>query len=99
MANEKVKVLIHGQVKTIPKSALRMAEEFFGAQIIGDKVQLPLELTKPLLIPKKEIGKPIDIVMPPEVVKIEPVIVAPILQPAPKQVKKTVKRKPTKAKK
>jgi len=63
MANT-IKCLVNGRELSLSPEAFAMAKEYFGAEKISDLIAAkPIELSKPLLIPKpltKEIIPPVE---------------------------------------
>jgi len=100
MANT-IKCLVNGRELSLSPEAFAMAKEYFGAEKISDLIAAkPIELSKPLLIPKpltKEIIPPVEKVVDklPET-KVEPavekLIEVPKVERKPAVRKKVVKK-------
>ena len=53
MAKEKIKCVVRGKILELSPNAYEMAKEYFGAAKVSDlNISKPIELTKPILIPK-----------------------------------------------
>ena len=84
-----VKCIINGREVTLSEGAFEMAKQYFGAKRLSDLIAAkPIELSKPLLIPKpltKEI-------IAPKVVEEKPVTKEVIEEPKPVAKKRVVKK-------
>ena len=53
MAKEKIKCVVRGKILELSPTAYEMAKEYFGAVKVSDlNISKPIELSKPILIPK-----------------------------------------------
>jgi len=53
MAKEKIKCVVRGKILELSPNAYEMAKEYFGAAKVSDlNISKPIELSKPILIPK-----------------------------------------------
>ena len=53
MAKEKIKCVVRGKILELSPTAYEMAKEYFGAAEVSDlNISKPIELSKPILIPK-----------------------------------------------
>ena len=53
MAKEKIKCVVRGKILELSPTAYEMAKEYFGAAKVSDlNITKPIELSKPILIPK-----------------------------------------------
>lgn len=60
---DKVKCMVRGKIVSLSPRAYEMAKEYFGAQKISElTITKPIELTKPILIPKIKVEKPEEII-------------------------------------
>lgn len=62
MAKEKIKCVVRGKILELSPNAYEMAKQYFGAQRLSDLVvPRPIELNKPLMIPKplKPVADPV----------------------------------------
>lgn len=56
MAKEKVKCVVRGKILELSPVAYEMAKEYFGAAKVSDlNITKPIELSKPILIPKIQV--------------------------------------------
>ena len=86
MAKDKIKCMVRGKILDLTPVAFEMAKEYFGAVKISElTVSKPIELTKPILIPKIKV----KVEKPEELTKVEPAVVE----------KTVVKKKPATRKK
>jgi hypothetical protein len=106
MGKDKIECLVKGKILKLSPEAFKMAEEYFGAERM-DALSLgkPIELSKPLLIPRKPVlSQPIElpVTKPKDLGKLSEVVaekvVAPIVENIPVR-KAPVKREVKKAKK
>jgi hypothetical protein len=100
MGKDKIECLVKGKILKLSPEAFKMAEEYFGAERM-DALSLgkPIELSKPLLIPRKPVlSQPIQIpvIKPTEVIAEE---VAEVIVNKIPEKKAPVKRATKKAKK
>jgi len=95
----KIECLVKGKILKLTPEAFKMAEEYFGAERL-DAIGLtkPIELSKPLLIPKKPVlSQPIQIPIGQLIKqKTEEVIAETVVEPV---VNTVAKRKPAKKRK
>ncbi len=79
MAQEKIKCLVNGKIKELSPAGFEMAKEYFGATLISDNIaEIPIELRKPLIIPKKKLEVIEKVPVPEEIRKPDvEVIIAP----------------------
>ena len=64
MAKEKIKVMVRGKMLELSSVAFEIARDYFGAQKVSELVSSkPIELSKPILIPKipVKVEKPIEL--------------------------------------
>ena len=86
MAKDKIKCMVRGKILDLTPVAFEMAKEYFGAVKISElTVSKPIELTRPILIPKIKV----TVEKPEELTKIEPAVAE----------KPVVKKKPATRKK
>ena len=53
MAKEKIKCVVRGKILELSPTAYEMAKDYFGAAKVSDlNITKPIELSKPILIPK-----------------------------------------------
>jgi len=53
MAKEKIKCVVRGKILELSPTAYEMAKDYFGAAKVSDlNISKPIELSKPILIPK-----------------------------------------------
>ena len=53
MAKEKIKCVVRGKILELSPTAYAMAKDYFGAAKVSDlNITKPIELSKPILIPK-----------------------------------------------
>lgn len=56
MAKEKIKCVVRGKILELSPVAYEMAKEYFGAAKVSDlNITKPIELSKPILIPKIQV--------------------------------------------
>jgi hypothetical protein len=86
MAQEKIKCLVNGKIKELSPAGFEMAKEYFGATLISDNIaEIPIELRKPLIIPKKRLEVIEKVPIPEEIKKPDvEVIIAPEAKEIPK---------------
>ena len=68
MAKEKVKCMVRGKILELSPTAYEMAKEYFGAAKVSDlNITKPIELSKPILIPKinVKVEKPEELLQKP----------------------------------
>ena len=69
MAKEKIKCVVRGKILELSPTAYEMAKEYFGAAKVSDlNISKPIELSKPILIPKINV----KVEKPEELTRIEP---------------------------
>lgn len=69
MAKEKIKCVVRGKILELSPVAYEMAKEYFGAAKVSDlNITKPIELSKPILIPKIQV----KVEKPEELTKKEP---------------------------
>ncbi len=96
---EKIECLVKGKILKLSPEAFKMAEAYFGAERTDTiKANKPIELSKPLLIPRKpELSQPIElpVIKPGKSEVTVPEVVDPIVNNVPKKkapVKKAAKK-------
>lgn len=64
MAKEKIKCVVRGKIMELSPTAYEMAKDYFGAAKVSDlNITKPIELSKPILIPKinVKVEKPVEL--------------------------------------
>jgi hypothetical protein len=96
---EKIECLVKGKILKLSPEAFKLAEGYFGAVRTSEiKANKPIELSKPLLIPRKpELSQPIElpVIKPGKSEVTAPEVVEPVVNNIPKRkapAKKTVKK-------
>ena len=69
MAKEKIKCVVRGKILELSPTAYEIAKEHYGAVKVSDlNISKPIELSKPILIPKINV----KVEKPEELTRIEP---------------------------
>ena len=74
MAKEKIKCVVRGKIMELSPTAYEMAKDYFGAAKVSDlNITKPIELSKPILIPKinVKVEKPEELLQKTEVKQAE----------------------------